>query len=156
MKYKDGSEYDGEWAAKKMHGRGKYTWPDGAVYVGEFAEGKQHGAGTFTSMWQLYRYQGGWRYGKRHGKGERAWFWNFFEFEVEFGDGQLVHQVVASTSWFALLFGMIVDVIIYRCLWRRRFGLVYVLFYFWMGMRVARRVGRFESDLNWVKELKMS
>eukprot|EP00985_Skeletonema_marinoi_P025766 scaffold19253_cov82-Skeletonema_marinoi.AAC.1 len=90
MKYKDGSEYDGEWAGNKMHGRGKYTWPNGDVYVGEFAEGKRHGAGTFTSMWQVYRYQGGWSYGKPHGKGVVAWFRNFFEFEVEFEDGQLV------------------------------------------------------------------
>ena len=137
-KWADGDIYVGQWAEGTTHGKGKYTWADGREYIGDLLEGEKHGAGTFTSMWRLYRYQGGYSYGKKHGKGVEAWFWNFIEYEVEYDDGQLVDIYTrryplllrfAPTDIAADIAGLILGVITLgvRGLFQPHFGLVHVL-----------------------------
>ena len=37
--------YEGEWAADKRHGRGKFIYADGDKFEGDFVEDQQHGEG---------------------------------------------------------------------------------------------------------------
>ena len=37
----DGSGYEGQWSAGKMHGPGRYVWPDRSTFEGEFVNGER-------------------------------------------------------------------------------------------------------------------
>ena len=39
----DGSRYEGQWSAGKMHGQGRYVWPDRFTFEGEFVNGERSG-----------------------------------------------------------------------------------------------------------------
>ncbi len=41
--------YEGEFRAKKAHGKGLMKWREGDKYDGEWAEGLRHGQGTYYS-----------------------------------------------------------------------------------------------------------
>jgi len=43
--YASGAVYEGEWAADKRHGRGKFNYADGDKFEGDFVEDQQHGEG---------------------------------------------------------------------------------------------------------------
>jgi len=44
--YASGNLYDGEWARKQRHGRGRLEWTDGTVYEGEWMRNAMHGSGV--------------------------------------------------------------------------------------------------------------
>ena len=43
--YASGAVYEGEWAADKRHGRGKFIHADGDKFESEFVDDQQHGEG---------------------------------------------------------------------------------------------------------------
>ena len=45
LRYHDGDEYDGEWAADEMDGQGVYRHANGAVYEGQWRAGQMEGLG---------------------------------------------------------------------------------------------------------------
>jgi hypothetical protein len=69
LKYKDGSEYSGEWYNHLRHGKGIYKWANGAVYDGEWSAGERHGVGKMK--YDGSEYSGEWLNGKEHIKGVR-------------------------------------------------------------------------------------
>ncbi|KAL7449741.1 hypothetical protein ACHAWC_001772 [Mediolabrus comicus] len=91
----DGSVYEGDWLADKMHGKGKFTWANGDVYDGEFQDNSRNGKGKYTYAhgdvydgeflddlrsgkgkytWADGRvYDGDFLADKRHGKGKYTW-----------------------------------------------------------------------------------
>ena len=72
LRYRDGSQYEGEHRGGLRHGRGTYTWVDGNRYEGEWHEDKMHGQGRMT--WHYGdRYEGEYRDGQRHGRGAYIW-----------------------------------------------------------------------------------
>ena len=53
----------GQYQNDKKHGWGMYTWKDGSSYQGQRAAGKQHGQGRYQSEQQV-KY-GRWEQGER-------------------------------------------------------------------------------------------
>lgn len=51
-----------------MNGYGVYKWKDGSQYEGNFLNGKKHGKGKYKDINGGY-YDGMWKNGKKHGKG---------------------------------------------------------------------------------------
>ena len=66
--FEDGTVYQGEWLAGKMHGRGVLTLADGGTYEGEFFEGRKHGYGKFKDT-EGVEYEGLWADDRYHGEG---------------------------------------------------------------------------------------
>eukprot|EP01101_Sappina_pedata_P008641 TRINITY_DN4830_c0_g1_i1.p1 TRINITY_DN4830_c0_g1~~TRINITY_DN4830_c0_g1_i1.p1 ORF type:complete len:1266 (-),score=654.53 TRINITY_DN4830_c0_g1_i1:91-3888(-) len=66
--YEDQSQYEGEVAGDKCHGRGKYTFPTGNVYEGDFKDGRIEGVGTLIYA-KGDKYEGEFKNDKRDGKG---------------------------------------------------------------------------------------
>ena len=48
--FADGSSYDGEWAANKMHGRGKYIDSMGGISEGDFFNGAYSTGSSYVSL----------------------------------------------------------------------------------------------------------
>mmetsp|Transcript_1297 Transcript_1297/g.3160 ORF Transcript_1297/g.3160 Transcript_1297/m.3160 type:complete len:932 (+) Transcript_1297:106-2901(+) len=68
FKFKNGSEYTGEWMGNKRHGTGLQQWPDGSRYEGRWLNDMMHGKGRFTHEDGSY-YEGDWRKNKQQGNG---------------------------------------------------------------------------------------
>lgn len=48
LKFRNGAEYDGQWARGRMDGYGSYLWPDAKIYKGTWESGLRHGEGTLS------------------------------------------------------------------------------------------------------------
>jgi 1-phosphatidylinositol-4-phosphate 5-kinase len=66
--WSNGNEYNGEWVAGRMCGRGTFLWSSGERYDGEWRDGKEEGRGTFTWPDGSY-FDGNWTGGEKHGVG---------------------------------------------------------------------------------------
>ena len=64
----NGNEFNGEWVAGLMCGRGTFVWSTGERYDGEWRDGKEEGRGTFTWPDGSY-FDGNWVGGEKHGVG---------------------------------------------------------------------------------------
>ena len=64
----NGNEFNGEWVAGLMSGRGTFVWSSGERYDGEWRDGKEEGRGTFTWPDGSY-FDGNWVGGDKHGVG---------------------------------------------------------------------------------------
>lgn len=71
-KWKDGSEYTGNWANNMAHGYGKLVHVDGDVYEGNWENDKANGYGEYRQKNGIL-YKGSWLNDKQHGKGVETW-----------------------------------------------------------------------------------
>lgn len=70
--FPDGTQYSGEWANSKPHGRGKMEFTNRSVYEGNFSNGLKEGTGVFkwvTGQWAGDSYVGSYKNDFREGKG---------------------------------------------------------------------------------------
>ncbi len=77
IRYKDGSNFIGEFQKGKKHGKGTMVFGSksnkaGDKYVGEYREGKKDGQGIFTFS-DGEKYDGEWKNDKRNGIGKNVW-----------------------------------------------------------------------------------
>ena len=68
IQWANGNEFNGEWVAGLMCGRGTFVWSTGERYDGEWRDGKEEGRGTFTWPDGSY-FDGNWVGGEKHGVG---------------------------------------------------------------------------------------
>ena len=71
-KWKDGSEYTGNWSNNKAHGYGKLVHIDGDIYEGNWENDKANGYGEYRQKNGIV-YKGTWLNDKQHGKGVETW-----------------------------------------------------------------------------------
>lgn len=125
--FEDGSTYNGEWLAGKMHGKGVLSMTDGEVYEGAFNEGRRDGIGKvkradgaeYEGLWEddVYHgqgrylsakgnvYEGEWHYGQLHDGSLKTKEWTYvgeFEAMSPSGVGRTVYNDgrVYSGHWY--------------------------------------------------------
>ena len=98
LSFANGNHYQGEWCNAKPFGFGTYKWKDGSEYCGQFVKGEFHGRGSkqwttgkkYSGDWEhsLYsghgeltyvdssQYVGSFKDGMFHGRGRREWLNN--------------------------------------------------------------------------------
>ena len=106
-KFKNGSQYEGEWKNGKFHGNGKHMMENGDVYEGLFVNHKRSGFGRFLSS--DLRYEGFWKHNKKNGKGglfyhndkHASKFMGTWYDDKQHGDGELYLKAgtILKTFW---------------------------------------------------------
>jgi len=66
-----GGTYEGQWANRMPHGKGRMVYADGTVYEGEWKEFQFHGQGRLVHS-NGVMYEGEWQHGRQHGQGRAA------------------------------------------------------------------------------------
>jgi len=62
--------YEGQFVAKKAHGKGTMRWNQGDKYEGDWKEGLRHGKGEYWSKANGFKYVGDYENDKKHGRGK--------------------------------------------------------------------------------------
>lgn len=71
-RWKDGSEYEGNYRKGKKHGFGVYKWADGSKFEGQWAENKISGLGVYSWL-DGRQYKGEWKNNNMEGYGFYIW-----------------------------------------------------------------------------------
>lgn len=70
-KWKDGTNFQGEWVRDHPDGFGIMEYSDGDRYTGEWLNGKSNGIGIYE--WKDGRYEGEWEKNEQSGIGKEIW-----------------------------------------------------------------------------------
>jgi hypothetical protein len=89
--------YEGEWAADKMEGRGRYTHADGSYYDGMWSGGRMHGPGGVFVFANQNKYTGDFAFDLKHGYGVLEYarggrYSGHWVNDVAEGEGEVVYE----------------------------------------------------------------